>query len=125
MKEIIELNKKLRKQVGNRFANESIMLGRTPAAKELNRLPAAFRAEVLAFLDRVKRAVPDDFSYLVFLGDDSPDFSIEYCDGPAIAFSSGHEWRRDRSLIEQLTSFDWNEERTTAINGCQFIDHLV
>lgn len=125
MKEIIELNTKLRKQVGSRFADEILMLGRSPAEDELKRLPAAFRAEVLGLLSAINRAVPDDFQYMVFLGDSSPDFSIEYQDGPSIAYSPGHEWRRDRSLVEQLNGFDWNAERGAAINNCQFIDHLV
>jgi integrase len=124
MKEIIELNNRLVGQLGKSSSEHVLMLGRDGQPEELKRLPVEFQAEIEAFRAKVNEVVPNDFDWALFLGDDWPDFTIEYNDGPQTGFSRGHEWQSGRCIIEQLKAFDWEAERHEAISGCQMFDDL-
>jgi len=50
---------------------------------------------------------------------------IEYADGPQTVFGGGHEWKPDRSIVEQLKELDWDSERQTAMSGCQIFDQMT
>jgi hypothetical protein len=124
MKEIIELNNRLVGQVGKCSSEDVLMLGRDSQPGELERLPVGIQAEIEVFRGKVNEVVPNDFDWALFLGDDSPDFTIEYNDGPLTGFFRGHDWESERCIIEQLKGFDWEAERQQAISGCQVFDDL-
>jgi hypothetical protein len=100
------------------------MLGRDSQSEELKRVSVALQAEIEAFRGKVNEVVPNDFNWTVSLSDDSPDFRIEYNDGPQTGFFHGHEWQSGRCIIEQLKEFDWEGERHEAISACQMFDDI-
>jgi hypothetical protein len=124
MKEIIELNDRLRRELGDCFSDGEVILGRDYAPQGLKRLPLTWREEIDGLRTRINHAVPDDFSYRLFLGADKPGFMLEYNDGPSTVSSVGHEWEPVRCLIEQLKELDWMAERERAIAGCQMFDEM-
>ena len=124
MKEIIELNDGLRRELGNCFPDGALMLGRNDQPEELTRLPIKWREAIGALRARVNEVVPDDFHYTICLGDEEPGFMMEYNDGASTGFFGGHEWDSGRCIIEQLKELDWMAERERAISGCQMFDEM-
>jgi len=124
MKEIIELNKRLLEQLGKCFSEGVLVIGRHDQPDELARLPGALRKDIEQLREEINQVVPNDFTYAFFLGDDSPNLTIEYEDGAQTGFFRGHEWQSDRSIIEQLKGFNWDAERKQAIAGCQMFDEM-
>jgi hypothetical protein len=125
MKEIIELNGRLRRELGNCFCDGVLMLGRDDQPEEFKRLPVKFRQEIEALRRKINAAMPDDFSYMLSLGDDSADLHLEYDNGPQVKFGRSHEWDQRRSVIDQLTEFDWETERQQAIAGTEVFDEMI
>lgn len=124
MKEIIELNDRLRRELGNCFPDGVLMLRRNDEPEELKGLPVKWRGEIEALRVRINDVVPDDFSYTMFLGDDEPGFMLEYNDGPSTGSFGGNEWESGRRLVEQLKELNWMAERERAIAGCQMFDEI-
>jgi hypothetical protein len=124
MKEIIELNKRLLGQLGMCLPDGGLVLGRNDQPEELAALPAALREEIEKLRREINEVVPNDFTYSLDLGNDSPGLMIEYEDGSQTGFFRGHDWRSDRSIIEQLREFNWDAERVQALAGCQIFDGM-
>ena len=124
MKEIIELNKKLTELLGECLPEDALVLDRCDQPEELIRLPIELRDEIEQLRNQINQVVPNDFEYILCLGDDSPDLLLEYGDGAQTGFFRSHEWQPDRSIIEQLNGFNWDKEREQAIAGCQKFDAM-
>lgn len=124
MKEIIELNERLIEQLGKCFPEGGLILGRYDQPDELTALPAALREDIEKLRGEINEVVPNDFTYSLDLGNDSPGLMIEYEDGSQTGFFRGHGWQPNRSIIEQLEEFNWNAEREQALAGCQIFDAM-
>jgi len=124
MKEIIELNKRLLGQLGKCFPEGGLIVGRNGQPDELAALPAALREEIEKLRGEINEVVPNDFTYSLDLGNDSPGLMIEYEDGSQTGFFRGHDWQPNRSIIEQLKEFNWDAEREQALAGCQIFDAM-
>ena len=124
MKEIIELNEKLIKQLGKCFSEGELVLRRNDQPEELTRLPSALREDIEKLRREINEVVPNDFTYSFDLGNDCPNLMIEYEDGSQTGFFRGHDWQPNRSIIEQLKEFDWEAERRQALAGCQIFDAM-
>ena len=124
MKEIIELNKRLLGQLGKCFPDGGLILGRNDQPEELAALPVALREEIEKLRGEMNEVVPNDFTYSLDLGNDSPGLMIEYEDGSQTGFFRGHDWQPNRSIIEQLKEFNWEAEREQALAGCQIFDAM-
>jgi hypothetical protein len=125
MREVIELNNRLVGQLGKCSSDSVLMLGREDQPEELKRLPVAFQADIEALRSKINAVVPDDFKYTLCLGDDEPEFMLDYEDGAQMGFFKGREWQLDRCIVEQLEEFDWDAERQQAIAGCQMFDNMA
>jgi hypothetical protein len=102
-----------------------LLLGRDDQPEEFKRLPVKFREEIEALRWKINAAMPNDFGYMLSLGDDSADLHLEYDNGPQVKFGRSHEWDQRRSIIDQLTEFDWETEREQAIAGTEVFDQMI
>lgn len=125
MKEIIDLNRRLRSHLGRCFPNEVLVLERADKPQDLLRLPAAFREEVDLLRAQISHLVPDDFDYILGLGDGSPFLSLTYNDGAQTQASCPQDWNSDRSILEQLKELDWDSVRGEVIGRCQIFNKML
>jgi hypothetical protein len=127
MKEIIEFNKRILGEAPDAVPKEYgfIMVSRhDDAAKELAALPAKIRADVVKFLKKLNQAVPDDFGYVINLGDYDPCFMLMYSDGPQTEGNCPVEWDLKRSIFAQLPEINWDLHRKQVIGMGRFFDDV-
>jgi hypothetical protein len=123
MKELIELNKRLRAEVAD---VQEFQLGRRGGSDGYKRLPAKWRAEIDQMEKQIRSAVPDDVSCTIFLGGKDADVLIEYEDGPqTAACGGGPKLEAGKSLFEQLENYDWGTYRAESLAGCQAFGQLL
>jgi hypothetical protein len=125
MKEIIEINNRLRADAKTELPPEGITLYRDRGTEELGQISPALRVEVLAMKAELERLVPNDFGYTLSLGEAEPSFSLEYENGPMTSAFRGHDWKIDESMFDQLQHLDWESERAWAISGTEIFDQLA
>jgi hypothetical protein len=125
MKEIIELNQRLCRELGKQFEKEELFLRRNDQPDELKRLPARWQEEIQSLRNKINQVVPNDFTYTLWLGKNPPMFSIGFGDGAQTEMFGGPEWRRDMLLVEQLKEIDWDGSRGVAMANCQIFDRIA
>ena len=127
MKEIIQFNKRIRAEAPDAVPKEFgffMVTRKDDAAKELAALPVKIRADVVGFVLKLNQAMPDDFGYIINLGDDDPWLMLMYSDGPQAEGNCPVEWDLKRSVFEQLPEIDWNEYRKRVIGVAHFFDDV-
>ncbi|MEP6821384.1 MAG: hypothetical protein ABI946_03445 [Chthoniobacterales bacterium] len=125
MKEIIELNNRLLREAKGHLPNDGLMLEREGGADDCARLPARSRKEIDDLRAELNEVIPDDFNYLLYLGDESPALRLEYHNGATSAAGRGHEWEDALSVVDQLRALDWDDERKWAIQGSEMFDQIA
>jgi hypothetical protein len=125
MKEIVELNERISKELGKCFSEGELTLGREDQPEELTNLPNSIQTEVKNLRQKLNQVVPNDFSYTIYIGDESQHcFTLEYKDGPQTGFSAGHAWNPKHSIFQQLNSLDWDTERAQAMEASQMLERM-
>jgi hypothetical protein len=125
MKDVIEINNRLRVLLGGSFSNGAMLLRRKDESDELKNLPAKLQEDIAKLRDSINHAMPDDFNYTLSLGEEHPDLMIDYADGPQVEFFRQHSWEPGRSVAEQLKEFDWDAERQLALSWCRQHDEML
>lgn len=127
MKEIIEINKRILAEAPDAVPKEFgfIMVTRKDnAAKELAALPVKIRIDLLNLLQKLNQVMPDDFGYLVNLGDYDPCLMLMYSDGAQSEGNCPVEWDSKRSIFDQLADVDWDMHRKRVIGMGHFFDDV-
>jgi hypothetical protein len=127
MKEIIEINQRILAEAPDAVPKDFgciMVTRRDDAAKELAALPAKIRADLVKFLKKLNQAMPDDFGYLINLGDTDPCLMLMYSDGPQSEGNCPVEWDLKRSIFDQLPEIDWGEHRKRVIGMGHFFDDV-
>ena len=125
MKEIIELNKRLRRDAENRLPGDGLMLGREDTPDELGSIPAELGKEINDLRKALNGVIPDDFGYLLCLGDGEPALMLQYGNGSMTGACRGRHWKEAVSIFEQLRDLDWDDERKWAIQGTETFDVIA
>ena len=125
MKEIIELNTRLLREVGPALPEEGLMVERDDRPKELEAIPKNFREAIQDLRTELNRTIPDDFGYFLYLGDREPDLMLHYDNGSMTTGGRGHSWTQSDSIFEQLRKLDWDDERKWAIQGSETFDAIT
>ena len=128
MKEIIELNKRILTEAPEAVPKEIgfIMVSRKDAASGgLAALPASIRADLERLRLKLNQTMPDDFGYLIMLGNADPHFTITYSDGPQTEGNCPVEWDLKRSIFDQLPGIKWNDLRAFALANGQIFDQMI
>jgi len=125
MREIIELNERLLRDCGGQLPDEGLMLGRRDAPEELEKLPPKPREEVEDLRSRFNQVLPDDFDYVLCLGDKAPALMLDYYNGSMTGGGRGHDWQEAVSIFDQLRELNWDEERKWAIQGTETFDAIA
>jgi hypothetical protein len=122
MKEIVELNRRIRTEapeiVPKKFGFLMVCRGEDGPG-QLKKLPAGISAELDELRQKLDIAIPNDFAYQIILGDDKPDLALEYNDGAQTAANCPVEWDEERSIFDQLKEIDWESERKEVLARCQ------
>lgn len=126
MKEIIELNGRLRSELGQAVAKEGVQLRRAMTAGELSPLPLKWQAELEGLRGRLNAIIPDDILYTVYLGDEEAQLTLDYEDGPQVGtFGMGPTFSPLVSIFDQLQAMDWDEYRGEMISDCQVFGEMA
>jgi hypothetical protein len=125
MKEIIELNKDMLREIGAVLPEEGLMLERNESPEELEAIPKKFREAIQDLQTKLNHTIPDDFGYFLYLGDREPDLMLHYDNGSMTTGGRGHSWMKSRSIFDQLRNLDWDEERKWAIQGSEQFDAII
>lgn len=125
MKEIVELNKRIMIEAPGVVpaGEDCLFVSRDGKGdKEADSLPPAIKADLNAICERLNALVPNDFHYVLCLGDYNPAILLEFRDG-AMAFATcGETFDPERSIYEQLEKVDWQKHREFGMKGGQFFD---
>jgi len=127
MKEIIEINKRILAEAPGAVSKDFgciMVTRRDDATKELAKLPDKIRADLVKFLQKLNQALPDDFGYLINLGDDDPGLMLMYSDGPQAEGNCPVDWDVKRSIFDQLPKIDWDMYRKRVIGLGHYFDDL-
>lgn len=127
MKEIIEINQRILAEAPDAVPKDFgciMVTRRDDAAKELAALPAKIRADLVKFLKKLNQAMPNDFGYLINLGDDDPSLMLMYSDGPQAEGNCPVEWDVKRSIFDQLPKIDWDMHRKRVMGMGHYFDDL-
>ena len=125
MKEIIEINKRIMIEAPGIVppGADCLFVSRDGLGdKEADNLPPAIKADLNTLCERLNGLVPNDFNYVLCLGDYNPTIMLEFCDGAMARGGCGESFNPEHSLFEQLEKVDWNKHRTFAMAGSQFFD---
>jgi len=125
MKEIIEINKRIMIEAPGVVPKDSdcLFVSRDGHGdKEVNNLPAAIKADLDAICARLNEVIPNDFNYVLCLGDYKPDILLEFCDGAMARAGCNERFDPALSLFEQLAKVDWGKHREFGMAGSQFFD---
>jgi len=125
MKEIIELNNRLIREVEHALPGEGLMLERNDSPPELDAIPEKLREEIESLRKRLNQTIPDDFGYFLCLGEREPELMLHYSNGSMTTGGRGHSWTGSASIFEQLRKLDWDEERKWAIQGSEQFDAII
>ena len=125
MKEIIELNKRLRRDPKSQLPSDGLMLDREDTPKELELIPAELRNEIDDLRKRLNEVVPDDFGYLLCLGDAEPALTLQYENGNMTGAGGGDHWKEAVSIFEQLKDLDWDNKRKWALEATETFDVIT
>lgn len=125
MKEIIELNNRLRREAQHPLPKEGLMLGRKDNPKELEAIAEESRREIEDLRNALNRVIPDDFGYFLCLGERTPDLMLHYDNGSMTTAGRGHSWTESDSIFDQLRKLNWDEERKWAIQGSETFDAIT
>lgn len=125
MKEIIELNNRILAEAPELAGTEEgLIISRNDDPSEWAVLPETLREHLVLVLTELNRLVPDDFSYMVFLGDAEPGFSLSFEDGAQAGSFENFPCRIDESVAEGLANIDWDQQRSTGMQNCQVYDQI-
>src|SRR4051812_2556922 len=108
MKEILELNARILDEAREQLPAEGVMLRRDDVPEELNNIPAHLVREIDALRATLNKVIPNDFGYLLFLGDSEPVLRLEYNDGGMTSGGRGRDWKHEESIYDQLRELDWD-----------------
>ena len=127
MKELLALHEKILALPEDGRPEEGINFSRAEEDQEgVDSLPEDLQAEVNALRGAINAVVPEDFEYFAFAGDteEEPSFGLDYNRGSA-GGSHGGDLVPERSLVEQLRDFVWEERRNSASEHRQSMEDLV
>jgi hypothetical protein len=125
MKEIIEINKRIMIEVPDIVpkGEDCLFVSRDGNGdKAVNNLPPAIKADLDALCAKLNAVIPNDFNYVLCLGDYNPQIMLEFCDGAMTRGGCAESFNPELSLFEQLEKVDWAKHRTFAMSGSQFFD---
>lgn len=125
MKEILELNQRLLDHAKEYLPEDGLMLEREGGEEDLEKLPSDLRKEIGLLRANLNRAIPDDFSYILFFGEGEADFRIQYENGPQTVYSPQQEWEAAHSLFPQLKAYDWERTRAACVSGSETFDRIT
>lgn len=125
MKEIIELNTRLRENPRSQLPAIGLMLDREDTPKELELIPAQLRKEINDLRKALNGVIPDDFGYLLCLGDAEPALTLRYENGNMTGAGGGDHWKETVSIFEQLKDLDWDNKRKWAIETTETFDVIT
>ena len=115
MKEIIDLQARAVAHAPQFAEDDSIDISRDEIGGETELLSAELRGEVEALQQTLNAAVPEDFDYFVFIGgEEGPFFGL---DSGRMPVGPEGEWDPERSIIDQLRTFDWDAARERGQEG--------
>ena len=82
MKEIIKLNRRIcAESKGRRKTDDGTFLTREDGPDQWRGYSLGLKADAQAVHAELNRLIPEDFSYIVYLGEREPSFHMEYEDG--------------------------------------------
>lgn len=125
MKEIIELNNKILIEAPGlvQQGGERLMIYRDGAASEdLTKLSHELQGELYALHITLNGLVPNDFDYVLYLGDYNPELILEFCDGAMSRASCAEQFKPELSIFDQLERVDWEDHRKFGMSGSQIFD---
>jgi hypothetical protein len=127
MKEIINLNKRIRKEASQAIQKNAgvlLVFRRDERPKELLALPGRIQIDLKELRGRLDEVIPDDFGYVINFGDSSPALTLLYSDGAQTETSCPVEWDENHSILEQLAEMDWSKLRQRSLRNCQSFDRF-
>ena len=127
MKEIIEINQRIMIEAPDVLpkGDDCLFVSRDGNGdKVADNLPPALKADFDALCAKLNAAIPNDFNYVLCLGDYNPNIILEFCDGGMARASCGESFNPALSLFEQLEKVDWDRHRTFGLAGSQFFDGM-
>lgn len=92
--------------------------------KSVEKLPPKVKADLDAICARLNVAVPNDFNYVLCLGDYNPNIILEFLDGAMARTNCAEPFNPGLSLFDQLEKVDWGKHRTFGMAGAQFFDGI-
>ena len=96
MREIIQLNQRLRKVAKGCLPDDGLMLEREDVPEELKAMPEQSRQEIDDLRSALNSLIPDDFDYLLCLGGADPALMLQYNNGSMTSAGRGHDWNNQR-----------------------------
>ncbi len=128
MKEIIELNNRILMEAREAVPKEFgfLMLMRNDDwSTELAGWPTDICTALLELKEKLHRAIPNDFSYSMVLGDYNPDFVLTYRDGSQTEGDCSVNWSTRRSIFHQLNELNWDKHRGNVLERGQIFDEVT
>jgi hypothetical protein len=125
MKEIIEINKRIMIEAPGIVpkGSDCLFVSRDGQGdKEVNNLPGGIKTDLDALCGRLNELVPNDFNYVLCLGDYNSGIMLEFCDGAMTFARCAESFDPGRSIYEQLEKVDWQKHRKIGMTGGQFFD---
>lgn len=127
MKEIVEFNKRILIEAPRIVPQgaDCLFVSRDGNGdKEIENLPAGLKADLDQLCTRLNAAIPNDFNYVLCLGDYNPSIILEFLDGAMARANCAESFSPEQSIFPQLESVDWNKHRTFGMSGSQFFDGI-
>ena len=127
MKEIIEINKRIMIEAPGIVpaGDDCFFVSRDDTDnEELEKLPPAIKTDLAALCARINDIVPNDFRYVLSLGDYNPTVMLDFCDGGMAWASCAESFNPELSLFDQLQAVDWDKHRSFGMAGSQIFDGI-
>ena len=126
MKEIIEINQRIMIESPDVVpkGGNCLFVSRDGLGDALDNLPPAVKADLDALYAKLNAVIPNDFNFVLCLGDYNPGIILEFCDGGMARSNCAESFNPDLSLFEQLENVDWAKHRTFALAGSQIFDGM-
>jgi hypothetical protein len=125
MKEIIELNNHIRREMPELAdAEEGLIVAREDQPSDWGALSAPLREHVERVVAELNRILPADFSYCLYLGDNDPVLGLSFQDGAQVETFRNIPCEGDESLAEAFSGIDWDDQRAAAMEECQTFDRM-
>ena len=104
--------------------DDCLFVSRDGKGDATDKLPPAVKDDLKELCAKLDAVVPNDFNYVLCLGDYNPNIILEFCDGGMARTNCGESFDPQLSIFAQIQKVDWGKHRTFGMAGSQFFDGM-